>query len=239
MTVTMASRDGLRVIQGSSASLERKGEVFRDSLASSLKELDTIIPPVAYPKGAVLFMEGQTACGIFAVCSGQVKLSTSSLEGKAIILKIAEGGELIGLASTLSGKPYEVTAEVSEPARVNFIPRAAFLRFLRANPKAIIQVTQLLTDSHYAAHEVIQSLGLSRSASERLARFLLGWSANHGGQDRLQIALTQAEIGEMIGVSRETVTRLLTAFKEKNLLTVRGAAINICNRPALQTMAGT
>ena len=169
MTVTMASRDGLRVIQGSSASLERKGEVFRDSLASSLKELDTIIPPVAYPKGAVLFMEGQTACGIFAVCSGQVKLSTSSLEGKAIILKIAEGGELIGLASTLSGKPYEVTAEVSEPARVNFIPRAAFLRFLRANPKAIIQVTQLLTDSHYAAHEVIQSLGLSRSASERLS----------------------------------------------------------------------
>jgi len=202
--------------------------------------LDTIIPPVAYPKGAVLFMEGQTACGIFAVCSGQVKLSTSSVEGKAIILKIAEAGELIGLPATLSGGPYEVTAEVSEPAQANFIPRATFLRFLHANPQAAIQVAHLLTESHYAGHEVIQSLGLSRSASEKLARFLLGWSANHArGQDRLRIALTQQEIGEMIGVSRETVTRLLTNFKKRNLLTVTGATVNICNRAALQSLAGT
>ena len=198
------------------------------------------MPPVAYPKGAVLFIEGQAACGIFAVCSGQVKLSTSSLEGRAVILKIAEAGELIGLPATLSGKPYEVTAEVSEQARVNFIPRATFLRFLHANPEAVIQVAQLLTDGHYADHEVIQSLGLSRSASEKLARFFLGSSANHArGQDRLRIALTQEEIGEMIGVSRETVTRLLTAFKKRNLLTVNGATVNICNRAALQSLAGT
>jgi CRP/FNR family cyclic AMP-dependent transcriptional regulator len=101
-------------------------------------------------------------------------------------------------------------------------------------------VAQLLTDSHYASHEVIQSLGLSRSASEKLARFFLGWSANHArGQDRLRIALTHQEIGEMIGVSRETVTRLLTAFKKRNLLTVKGATVNICNRGALQNLAGT
>jgi CRP/FNR family cyclic AMP-dependent transcriptional regulator len=235
----MTSRDGLKIIQNPSASLARKGEVFSVSLASSLTVLDTIIPPVAYPKGAVLFMEGQTARGIFAVCSGQVKLSTSSLEGKAIILRVAEAGDLLGLPATLSGKPYEVTAEVSEQARVNFIPRAAFLRFLHANPGAVIQVAQLLTDSHFADHEVIQSLGLSRSASEKLARFFLGWSANHAhGQDRLRIALTQEEIGEMIGVSRETVTRLLTAFKKRNLLTVKGATVNICNRSALQSLAG-
>ena len=119
----MGSRCGLKIIQNPSASLARKEDVFCDSLGSSLTVLDTIIPPVAYPKGAVLFMEGQTACGLFAVCSGQVKLSTSSVGGKAIILKIAEAGELLGLPSTLSGKPYEVTAEVSETARVNFIPR--------------------------------------------------------------------------------------------------------------------
>jgi hypothetical protein len=74
----MGSRYGLKIIQSCSAPLTRKGEVFFDSLASSLKVLDTIIPPVAYPKTAVLFMEGRTACGIFAVCSGQVKLSPQS-----------------------------------------------------------------------------------------------------------------------------------------------------------------
>jgi CRP-like cAMP-binding protein len=82
-------------------------------------------------------------------------------------------------------------------------------------------------------------LGLSRSASEKLARFLLGWSANHArGQDRLRIVLTQEEIGEMIGVSRETVARLLTRFKKKQLLTVKGPAVNIRNRAALQNLAG-
>ena len=62
----MGSSYGLKIVQSSSRPLTRKGKVFCDSLASSLKVLDTIIPPVAYPKGAVLFMEGQTACGIFA-----------------------------------------------------------------------------------------------------------------------------------------------------------------------------
>jgi CRP-like cAMP-binding protein len=58
------------------------------------------------------------------------------------------------------------------------------------------------------------------------------------GQDRLRIALTQEEIGEMIGVSRETVSRLLTAFRNKKLLAINGACVNICNRAALQDLAG-
>jgi CRP/FNR family transcriptional regulator len=209
-------------------------------LARSVKTLDTIIPPVAYPKGAVLFMEGQTARGIFAIYSGHVKLFTSSFGGTSIILKIAGAGELIGLPAILAVKPYEVTAEVSEQARVNFIPRAAFLRFLQANPEAVIQVAQLLTDSHYAGHEVIRSLVLSRSASEKLARFFLAWSVDHAqGQDRFRITLTHEEIGMIVGVTRETVTRVLTAFKKKNWVAVNGAAFNICNRPALQALAGT
>jgi len=235
----MGSHYGLKVAKNSSVSLAPKGELFCDSLASNLKGLEIIIPPTAYPKGAVLFMEGQTARGIFAVCGGKVKLSTASREGKTIILKIAEAGELLGLPATLSDKPYEMTAEVSEPAWVNFVPRSSFLRFLQANPAAAIQVAQHLMTSHYTDHEVIQSLGLSRCASEKLARFFLGWSANHSrGQDRLRIALTQTEIGEMIGVSRETVTRLLTDFKKRNLLTVKGITVNICNRAALQALAG-
>ncbi len=236
----MGSHSGLKIVRNCPTSLARRGEVFCDSLASGLKALDTIVPPIAYPKGAILFMEGHAASGIFAICNGRVKLSSSSREGRQIILKISEAGEVLGLPATLSGRPYEVTAEVSEPAQVNFIPRAAFLRFLRTNPEALMQVAQLLTDGHYADHEVIQSLGLSHSASEKLARFLLGWSSNHArGQDRLHIALTQEEIGETIGVSRETITRLLTTFKKRNLLTINGAWVNLCNRTALQVLAGT
>jgi CRP-like cAMP-binding protein len=102
-----------------------------------LELVDTIMPSVNYPKGATLLIEGEATRGLFVLISGKVKLSTCSIEGKAIILKIAEAGELIGLASTLSGKPYEVTAEVSERARVSFVPRSPFLGFLRATPEAV------------------------------------------------------------------------------------------------------
>ncbi len=234
----MRSHYNLRISHHSSASSAGRGELFHHSLGSSLLTTDASVP-VAYPKGVVLFLEGQIARGIFAVCSGKVKVSTSSQNGRSIILKIAEVGELLGIPATLSGKPYEVTAEVWESAQINFIPRSIFLRFLQVNPNAIAHVAQLLTESHYAEHEVIQSLGLSRTASEKLARFFLGWSASHAGcEDRLQIALTRGEIGEMIGVSRETVTRLMTIFKKRNLLTVNGATINICDRVALQNLAG-
>jgi CRP/FNR family transcriptional regulator, cyclic AMP receptor protein len=234
------SHCGLKVVESRAAPLARQGESFSRALVDGLRELDIIVPPISYPKAAVLFLEGQKACGIFAVCSGQVKLSTSSPDGKTMILKVAGAGDLLGLPSTLSGKPYEVSAEVSERAHVNFIPRAAFLRYMRTNPQAFFQVAQLLTESHYAGHRVIQSLALSHSAAGRLAQFLLGWSTDHArGQDHLQIPLTQEEIGEMTGITRETVTRMMASFKKKNLLRVDGVTVNICNRAALQGLAST
>jgi CRP/FNR family cyclic AMP-dependent transcriptional regulator len=232
----MSSSYGL----SSAASLARKRQVSDGSLVSSLGALAAIIPPVSHRKGAVLFMEGQAACGIFALCSGRVKVSTSSVEGNAITLKVAEPGELLGLAAILSGKPYEVTAEALEQARATFVPRTIFLRFLRANPGAGAQVIRLLIEGHYHAHEVIQSLALSRTAPQKLARFFLGWSARHAqGHDRLQIVLTHQEIGEMIGTSRETVTRLVNSFKRQRLLRVKGPTVDICDRVALQVLAGS
>lgn len=235
----MKSQCELGIARSGSALHTRKEGAFCGALAGSLSSLDVMTAPLVHPKGAVLFMEGQAADGLFALCSGQVKLFTSSLGGKVIILRIAEAGELLGLPATISGKPYEMTAEVSEPARVNFIPRESFLRFMRGNPEAVIQVAQLLTHRHYEGHQLIQSLVLSRTASEKLARFLLGWSANHArGQDSFQITLTQDEMGEMMGMSRETVTRVLSAFKKKNLVTVKGATFTINNRAELQSLAG-
>jgi CRP/FNR family transcriptional regulator, cyclic AMP receptor protein len=230
---------GLRVVESSLACLTRKGRVFSDLSASALKPLDACSSPVNYPKGAVLFLEGQVARGIFVVGDGQVKLSISSRDGKVIILKIAQAGELMGLHATLSGKPYEVTAEVSEQAQVNFVPRSVFLRFLRMNSEAFMRIARLLMDTHYADYELIQSLGLSRTASEKLARLFLGWSARQGRVlDHFQISLTHEEIGEMIGVSRETVTRLLGEFKKRQLLAIKGAAVTICNRAALENLVG-
>jgi CRP/FNR family transcriptional regulator len=228
-----------RILESGLACLTHKGQVFCDLSASALKKLDSFTSPVNYPKGAVLFIEGQPVRGVFVLSSGQVKLSICSRDGKAIILKIARAGELLGLHAALSGKPYEVTTEVTAQAQVTFVPRSLFVRFLQMNSDFFLRITELLLDSHYAEHGLIQLLVLSGRASEKLSRLLLSWSASHGqGQDRFQIGLTHEEIGEMIGVTRETVTRLLSEFKNRQLLVIKGATVTIRNRAGLESLAG-
>lgn len=104
-TAIMRLPHGLRTAESGLACLTRKGRVFCGLSASVLKSLDGLAFPGNYPKGAVLFIEGQTARGIFLVCTGQVKLSICSRDGKIIILKIAQMGDLIGFTQLCQADP--------------------------------------------------------------------------------------------------------------------------------------
>ena len=70
----------------------------------------------------MLFIEGQLSRGVFVLCHGKAKLSTTSREGKTIITKISDSGDVLGLNAVISNVPYEVTAEMMEPGQANFIP---------------------------------------------------------------------------------------------------------------------
>ena len=113
--------------------------------------------------------------GIFILCSGRAKLTTSSSEGKTLIVKIAEPGEVLGISATILGKPYEVSAETIEPAQLNFIKRDDFLKFLNTNAEACMHTAQQLSEKYHSAQREIRSLGLSQTTSEKLAKLLLDW----------------------------------------------------------------
>ena len=98
-----------------------------------------------YPKGAVLFMQGQSPRGVFVLCTGQVKLSLCAGDGKTFIVRVAQPGELLGLSATIAGKPYELTAETFEPCQANFVQREDFLRFLKDHSDACFKVAELLS----------------------------------------------------------------------------------------------
>jgi CRP/FNR family transcriptional regulator, cyclic AMP receptor protein len=135
--------------------------------------LDAISSPATYPKGAILFVEGHKPLGVFVICSGRVKLSASSADGKALVIRRAEPGEAIGLPATISGKSYELTAEALEPLQSNFIPRDVFLQFLREHGEAAMRVAEILSEVYKATLRQVRYLGLSASTAEKLARFLL------------------------------------------------------------------
>jgi CRP/FNR family transcriptional regulator, cyclic AMP receptor protein len=235
---------GLRVIEDCIACPMLKDRIFCNLPRPALAGLDAISSSATYPKGAVLFVEGQEPRGVFILCNGRVKLFGASAGGKAVIFRIAESGEIIGLPSSLSNRPYEVTAEALEPMQANFIPREAFLAFLREHGETALRVAEMLSNIYHTTCQEIRYLGLSSSAAEKLARFLLDLkppknspSKDIGaGGNHVTLTLTHEEIANMIGTSRETVSRLLASFRRKHLIEVHGSTVIINNKEALQEL---
>lgn len=230
---------GLNIIESCLACKFREDRLFCQLSPAALKRLSSIKSTAMYPKGALLFIEGQLPRGVFILCQGKAKLSTSSRDGKTIILKIAEAGEVLGLSATVSGRPYEVSVEMMEPAQANFIAREQFVSFLRDHGDAALRVAEQLSENYHSAYEEIRTLGLATSASEKLAKLILDWSGDAGNSktpNKLHVSLTHEEIAEMIGTSRETVSRLFSDFKKKQLLEVKGATLTIRNKAGLERL---
>jgi CRP/FNR family cyclic AMP-dependent transcriptional regulator len=237
----MRSPYGLELVEDCQTCSNKADGFFCDLSAEGLKAFEAIKYTTAYPAGAVLFVEGQSAQGVFLLCKGRVKLSMTSSEGKTLILRIVKPGEILGLHATVSDTAFQATAETLEPCQVNFIKRDDFLRLLREHGDASIHAAQQLSGSYQTACEQVRSLGLSQSAPEKLARFLLEWSSK--GQPskqgvRVKLTLTHEEIGQIIGTSRETVTRTLGEFKSKHLAELKGSTLVIQNKSALEAFLG-
>ena len=218
----------------------RPERMFCNMSPQSVATMDTIKFTGIYPKGSLLFVEGEQPRGVFILCSGRAKLTTSSSEGKLLIVKIAEPGEVLGASATILGKPYEVSAETLEPSQLNFIKREDFLRFMSVNAEACMHTAQQLSEKYHSAQREIRSLGLSQTTGEKLAKLILDWCVQEGDVTpkgiRLKVLLTHEEIAQMIGTTRETVTRLLSDLKRRKILDVKGSTVLVQDKGALENM---
>jgi CRP/FNR family cyclic AMP-dependent transcriptional regulator len=240
-TSAMRAPYGLEIIENCITCPHREDRLFCNLSPAGVQRLSEITSASSYPKGATLFVEGQAARGVFILCVGRVKLSTSSIDGRTLIVRISEPGEVLGLPATVTGMPYELTADVIEPTQANFISRTDFLSFLREHGEVSLRVAQQLGETYHAAIAEMRSIGLSHSAAEKLARFLLDWCTSHGdegAQIRAKLTLTHEEIAQMIGASRETVTRLFGDFKKRQLLQIKGSTLIVHNKAELARLAG-
>ncbi len=237
----MISPYGMEIVESCVTCKLRADRIFCDLPVAALQAFEEIKYTTAYPEGAVLFVERQEPRGIFVICKGTVKLSVSAPNGKTMIVKIAEPGEVLGLSATVSGKPYEVTAVTIDPCQVNFVKREDFLRFLKNDVQVCFKVAEQLSEKYHMVCNEVRSLGLSHSAAEKLAKLLLEWSSKNGeslkAEPRVKLRLTHEEIAQMIGTSRETVTRLLADLKKHQILNARGSTLVIRNQAALRDLA--
>jgi CRP/FNR family transcriptional regulator len=146
----------------------RPDRKFCDLPSDALKAFDDIKRVALFPRGATLFSEQEAPKGVYVLCDGRAKLSITSDGNKKLMLRMAGPGEILGLSATLSGHPYELTAETVDASQVVFIKRRDLLRFLREYPGACMQVVSMLSGDLHTAYERVRSLGLGRTRKQRV-----------------------------------------------------------------------
>ena len=235
----MKSPYGLPCVESCSSCKLRSDDFFCALSEDSLKAFNQITHAAVFPEGAVVFTEGQTPRGVFMLCQGQAKLSTTSREGKTFILRIAKRGEVLGLHSVVTGKPYELTAETMRPSQLDFVSREDFLKFLKDHGDACLRAAQNIGRDSQSAYDVVRSIGLSNSVAGRVAKFLLE-SAAEGkltdGAVSVGFSLSHEDISQLMGTSRESITRTLADFRKRNLMELKGSTLTIHDRPALERL---
>ena len=186
-----------------------------------------------------MLMEGQIPRGVYIACSGRSKLSLEARDGKTIILKIAGDRQVLGLSAVVSGGPSLITVTTIELCQIKFVERDSFLRMIESDSHAALACATMLAREVTNSFDDVYELLLARSSTEKLARLLLSWVSDEPRNRELRVAteFTHEEIAQMIGSSRETVTRLLSDMKRKDLIRLEGATLVIPNRIALQAIA--
>ncbi len=203
--------------------------------------IDRVARSRIYSRGAVVFREGNAAHGVYVLSSGRAKISISSADGRKIIIRIAKGGDILGLYAGLTGRPFEATAEMLQGGRVDFISRQDLLNLICRQNGYSLDLLEVFSRQFSELIDHTRMLALSESALEKLAHLIARWGRDFGEQTaegiRIRIWLTQEEIAQIIGASRETVTRLFSALKRDRIISVKRDWLWICDSDALASLA--
>ncbi|MFY9676595.1 MAG: Crp/Fnr family transcriptional regulator [Terriglobales bacterium] len=192
-----------------------------------------------YPANATVLMEGEVARGVHIICSGRAKLSVEARDGKTVILKIAENRDVIGISSLVSGRPSATTLTTIGRCQIKFVEHGDFMRLLEVDNRTAMACVTILAREVANAFGDVHDLLMARSSTEKLVRLLLSWVAGepHNRDLRVESEFTHEEMAQMIGSSRETVTRLMSDMKRKELIRMEGSMLVIPSRIALQAIA--
>ena len=210
--------------------------LLREMRASNISNLNSL-----HGRGKILFAEGEPARGVYILRTGKASVSISSSEGRLVILRMAQAGDVLGLNSVVRNSSYDATVKTLEPCRTDFISRAEVIELMRKSEAGTQAMLKILSDEVTVLTDRARSLLLPQTASARLAKLLLEWCKENGRDDsnavRIEKVFTQEEIAQMICSSRETVTRLLATLSRRQIIRVLSDCILIRDRAALETLA--
>jgi CRP/FNR family cyclic AMP-dependent transcriptional regulator len=217
---------------GCKACADKRPGWFCSLTSGPLADLELASSDLSLPAQAPVFTEGNDARFLYLICSGYVKLTAGTKEGRQMIVRVAGPGSLLGLHAALSNGVHEVSAESLTPTQMRPIARERFLVFLRGHKEAQIRAVECICQEYRFALQDICRIALTETVAARLARLLveLGHQigeSNTEGESRFPLLLTHEEIASMACTTRETVTRTLGQFRKEKWITIQDAMVTL------------
>lgn len=192
-----------------------------------------------FPAGSILFGQGEEPAGVYVVLEGHATLSVTSAGGKTLFLGLYGPGTILGLAAAVLNRPHAATAEILKPSEVLFVPRSELIREMRADVAAACRVAEFVSAVCYFLVSQMVAAELC-SAEQKVARCLVGLLVeNRSCSEALPVRLdlSQEAVAQIIGISRETVTRILSRLRAKRILSWRRSSLVISDRKMLERIA--
>jgi CRP/FNR family cyclic AMP-dependent transcriptional regulator len=207
------------------------------------EEIDRLIAygnPVRHPKNRSIFQKDDPGDSLMVVLSGRVKISNVSAEGKEAVLNFIEPGRSFGELALFDGKPRSADATAIEPCELFVLRRADVLTFIERHPEVAFRAIGVLCERVRRTSELLED-SITLTMPARLARGLLRLAKVYGrtGPDgvRIELKLSQRELGGYIGLARENINRQLMLWRQDGVLAVEDGRIVILDVKALQRIA--
>ena len=203
-----------------------------------LHDLEISKEEVVRAAKSILYSQGEKCHGVFVICKGRVKLVNTFADGRHALLKICGPGELLGVSEALTDRSYAATAHVLEDSIFAYIAREQFIHMMARHSIVGVRTSECLSADCLHAYGDLGFLRIPSSALERLVRLLIRWSGVNGGARSVAVPLlyTHAEIAQLIGASRETVTRLINNLQRDGLIHALNGTITLLDVPKLKTI---
>lgn len=214
-------------------------QIFRDAGPQVIEKIRGMSRTLYYPRGEIVFQEGEKAFGLYIICAGKVKLAKHAPHGKKQILKLLGPGEILGEETMFDRDVYTAYARTLEDSRLHFLEREPLLELLRRHPEVALRFIRKLAQEIKGFQDKLIETSYEGSL-ERMARLLLLMGGKYGIEtDRgldIGVELTRQELAELAGISTETAIRILSRLRDRGLVALEGHRIYILDREALNEL---
>src|SRR5438445_11250452 len=196
-------------------SLLRSHPLFRDLPGPVIEHLGSYMRTGRVARGPTIFSKGDPGTGLMGVLAGAVKVSVASADGKDIVLNTFREGDIFGEIALLDGRPRTADAIAMADCELIVIERRDFVPFLGSHPDVMLKFIEILCSRLRHTSEQVQDITFLNLPT-RLAKTLLELTAvEDGSATRRKAAVTQREISQMIGISRESTNKQLRAWAKR------------------------